>query len=221
MGQFMKTVFEKVLAKLLTLPLPYYPYKLFMHRYRCIFVHIPKNAGTSVLTVFNDTSGRKHAKWYDFYRASNGFFNHYHKFAIVREPLHRLYSSYQYAVSGGNQGDEDLAIQQSIGGQCDSFEGFVNNVLDADFIMLQLLFQPQYLYLYDRALNCRVDTVLRYENVLEEWQSMAKEYGYPTHLPWLNASDASRLPLPDLSNAAMAKVKLLYRFDYQLFQYEC
>jgi hypothetical protein len=50
---------------------------------------------------------------------------------------------------------------------------------------------------------------------------MAKEYGYPTHLPWINASDSSRLPLPDLSNAAMAKVKLLYRFDYQLFHYEC
>ncbi len=211
---------DKILRLLCRLPLPFYPYKAFMHRHKCIFVHIPKNAGTSVLNVFGDESGRKHAKWYDFYRASNYFFNRYHKFAIVREPMARLYSSYKYAMAGGNQSAEDLAIEQTLKAKCQCFESFVIEVLDSDFLMLQLLFQPQYLYIYDRQLTCRIDTVLNYERLVQDWHLMATKYRYPLNLPWLNASKTKRESLPLLSNEAIAKVHQLYRFDYELLGYK-
>lgn len=215
---------DKISKIISRLPLAFYPYKPFMHRYKCIFVHIPKNAGTSVLKVFGDDSGRKHAKWFDFFRASNQFFNKYHKFAIIREPMARLYSSYKYAITGGNQSREDLAIQQSIKAKCHSFESFILEVLDADFLMLQLLFQPQYLYIYDRQLACRVDTVLKYETLTNDWKLLAQEKSYPINLPWLNASiDLSNnkkdVSLPVLNKEAISKVHRLYKFDFELLGY--
>jgi len=213
-----------LLTKLLQrLPISFYPYKQFMHKNKCIFIHIPKNAGTSILKMFNDNAGRKHAKWYDFYRASHYFFNRYTKFAIIREPLERLHSSYQYYVLGGNKQAEDLAIQQQILAKSDSFESFINNVLNADFLMLQLLFQPQYLYIYDRQLNCRVDVLLRYEHLSQDWNNFAHKMQYPKNLPWLNASknkyDNSEDNSLEISSAARNKVQELYKFDYQLLGY--
>ncbi len=40
-----------------------YPYKEYMHRHRCIFVHIPKTAGTSIVTCLGGNAvNRTHAK---------------------------------------------------------------------------------------------------------------------------------------------------------------
>ncbi|WDE00531.1 sulfotransferase family 2 domain-containing protein [Thalassomonas actiniarum] len=200
------------------IPFSYYPYKAFMHKHKCIFVHIPKNAGSSVLTLFYDQGGRKHAKWYEFYESNDYFFRRYHKFAIVREPLARLYSAYRYCLKGGNQQSDDLALREIILANSNGFSDFIEFVLDADFLMLQLLFQPQYLYLYDRQLICKIDTVLRYETLHKDWQALAASQGYPMELPKVNAA-AVESPVPKISPRALAKVYSLYRLDYQLLAY--
>ncbi|WDE13277.1 sulfotransferase family 2 domain-containing protein [Thalassomonas haliotis] len=206
------------------LPISYYPYKPFMHTYNCIFIHIPKNAGSSVLRAFNDQGGRKHAKWHDFYAANSYFFRRYHKFAIVREPAERLYSAYRYYLKGGNQSEEDLALTQKISEHNSNFSGFVESILDTDFYMLQPLFQPQYLYVYDRRLICRVDRLLRYETLMQDWRDLARAQAFPENLPWVNASqdkvESNNKPsLPALSEKAIKKINQLYKLDFELLGY--
>lgn len=189
-----------------------------MHKHHCIFIHIPKNAGSSVLQAFNDKAGRKHAKWYEFFESNDYFFNRYFKFAIVREPLPRLYSAYSYVLKGGSGSADDIALQQFIIANSHDFESFIQHVLDADFIMLQLLFQPQYLYVFDRQLKSVTDSLLRYENLAHDWQNLAKRRGFVASLPKVNRSNIDKV-LPELSESTQAKVELLYKMDYQLLGY--
>jgi hypothetical protein len=201
------------------LPFTYYPYKTFMHKHKCIFIHIPKNAGSSVLQLFADKSGRKHAKWYEFYESNDYFFKRYFKFAIVREPLSRLYSAYRYVLQGGSGGKDDLALQKHITANSHNFCSFIEQVLDADFIMLQLLFQPQYLYVYDRQQQCVTDCLLRYESLAKDWQQLAQQQGFAESLPKVNTSNSDK-QCQELSETARAKVMQLYNMDYQLLGYK-
>jgi hypothetical protein len=212
-------ILKKIASRLLRLfPRSHYPYKAFMHKKKCIFIHIPKNAGSSVLASFEDKGGRKHAKWYDFYEANDYFYKKYHKFAIVRAPLPRLYSAYNYAVAGGNQSKMDLALKKQIDDGSRSFEDFIHNVLCYDFVMQQPLFLPQYLYVFDRQLNSCVDSLLHYENLFADWQKLALLLSLPKALPWKNSSNVSELPV--LSEQSLTKVSAIYHFDYQLLGYK-
>ena len=96
--------------------------QMISHKHKCIFIHIPKAAGTSIETVFlNDLKldfEDKHAlilgkstnlylpprvvshltatEMLSQHYISEELFNSYYKFSIVRNPIDRLYSTYKY-----------------------------------------------------------------------------------------------------------------------------
>ncbi|NMP32958.1 sulfotransferase family protein [Thalassotalea sp. M1531] len=212
LGSFTKRIFKRI-------PLSYYPFKPFMHKHKCIFVHIPKNAGSSVLALFNDKNGRKHAKWYDFYESNDYFFKKYVKFAIVREPVSRLKSAYRYGMQGGNQSPSDLKLKEYIEAHSHDFESFVANVLSYDFVMEQPLFYPQYLFVFDRELNCKVDELLKYENLQKDWHMFSQKYSFPKELPWKNSSQKVK-QLETLSDITEGKIKQIYNKDFILLNYK-
>lgn len=201
------------------LPLLYYPYDKFMHRYQCVFVHIPKNAGSSVLKAFDSNSVRWHAKAIEYKRASTYFYHRYYKFAVVREPLARLYSSYCYAKNGGNQQVDDLAFQQHLLDNSTDFSSFIQQVLSYDVLFQQTIFQPQYWYIFDKQHCCQMDKLLRYETLAEDWHTLAKKRKFPTNLPWVNASANKPKSLPSINEAAKQKVYELYYYDFKLLGY--
>ena len=211
--------FKRIINALLKrLPVSYYPYKPFMHKYNCIFIHIPKNAGSSVLAAFNDNNGRKHAKWYDFLEANEYFYKRYYKFSIVREPLTRLFSAYKYALKGGNNSYSDQALSLYIKERCSCFSSFIDNVLCADFVMQQPLFTPQYLYIFNRQLQCEADSIIYYESLATDWQRVTSELGCLVELPWKNASNGDSMPV--LPPHTLKKVSDIYCFDYKLLNYD-
>ena len=80
------------------------------HRYKAIFIHIPKTAGTSIYTVLSIPQNEKH-----FYTAAHKIpshqhltptqlkpkipgpiWNNYFKFTVVRNPFDRVVSDYRY-----------------------------------------------------------------------------------------------------------------------------
>lgn len=68
-------------------------------QYKTIFIHIPRNAGTSVKNVLQDTSGSDKHLTVDEIRLKEPVKAYkYHKWTIVRNPWERELSLYQYAI---------------------------------------------------------------------------------------------------------------------------
>ena len=62
-----------------------------------IFIHIPRNAGTSILRSFK-MNYIGHHNWDDYKRLNSYWMiNKYKKFCVFRDPLERFISSYNYA----------------------------------------------------------------------------------------------------------------------------
>ncbi|MBU2972635.1 sulfotransferase family protein [Pseudoalteromonas sp. C2R02] len=221
MMNYMMDLFTRILKRL---PLAQYPYKPFMIKHKCIFLHIPKNAGTSILTAFDDEGVRRHIPWIHFHRANSARFKQYFKFTVIREPISRLYSAYNYLLNGGNQSSDDLALSEYIKQNSKDFNSFIMNVLCSDLIMQHELLWPQYLFIYDRQLNLKVDKVLKLESLASDWHCFAKQKGFPIDLPFENKSDVNRagqqLDLINILNSsAKNKISDLYHNDFKLLKY--
>jgi len=205
------------------LPLPTYPYRMYMHRHRCIFIHIPKCAGSSILKALGHTGGRDHVEWRHYQGANPKWFKHYFKFAICRHPLDRLKSGYEYVIKGGNGSNQDLELQRYVKDHCEDFNAFIQTVLDHAFISENILFKQQYLFVFNREGKCQADSILRYEQLDQDWVKMAATKGYPQTLAKTNTSQKATKDLNKLAKTlsvdALNKVEYLYHNDFVYFQY--
>ena len=73
---------------------------MIIDKHKTIFIHIPKNAGTSIETLFANDSFRiqpnKHADIYEIKRKFKNSYNSHKKFTIIRNPYDKMVSWYFY-----------------------------------------------------------------------------------------------------------------------------
>ena len=73
---------------------------MIIDQYKTIFIHIPKNAGTSIETYFANGSVRiqpdKHADIHEIKTKFKNSYNNYKKFTIIRNPYDKMVSWYFY-----------------------------------------------------------------------------------------------------------------------------
>ena len=73
---------------------------MIIEEYKAIFIHIPKNAGTSIETLFANNSFKvqpyKHANIHDIKKLFPEVYKSYRKFTIVRNPYDKMVSWYFY-----------------------------------------------------------------------------------------------------------------------------
>ncbi|WP_309495539.1 sulfotransferase family 2 domain-containing protein [Sulfurovum sp.] len=196
-----------------------YPYRKYTKEHKCIFIHIPKTAGTSIWRVLlKNKTKRDHIPYSAFLSADPEKFNSYYKFTFVRNPWDRLVSGYEYLLQGGNK-TGDLYFQDLFMKKYDTFDKFVLNYLDKDKIHEHGLFGPQYLYIYDYKGKCQVDFVGRFENIEQDFLKVVKHLNINDKLPHTNKSKRNDYTSYYTNKEVLNKVSDLYKKDIELFNY--
>jgi len=162
-----------------------FPYRDYHRRNGCVFIHIPKAAGTSILHALGKKGGgRDHLPWYVYYTANPVYFRCAFKFAFVRNPWSRMLSAYEYLKGGGNH-KADLETQKRISRYQD-FDDFVVNGLALGDFRSHLMFIPQSEFVVNGDGKLAVDFLGRYETLGDDYLVVAERLNLKKELAECN-----------------------------------
>ena len=186
---------------------------------KMIFIHIPKNAGTSIKSIFSKKVEKpfKHDTIYSIKKEYPDIYNSYKKFAIVRNPYDRMVSWYSYlrGYSLDNdriktyQWDEKKGSYDVIDIVKSDVKGFREWIKDP-FVPTKRLLDNQ---------CCWVDEtvkILKYENLENELNSFLNEN---IKLPFLNKTSRDDM-LKYYDEESLARVYKVYKKDFKQFNYD-
>ncbi|MCL7945691.1 sulfotransferase family 2 domain-containing protein [Marinobacter sp. ATCH36] len=203
-----------------------FPFRRYTKKYQCIYIHIPKSAGTSILTALqNGRPHRDHANIKDYYRRDPARSEDYFKFSFVRNPYDRIASVFFYLQRGGNGGSNDLEIKYDMLNRgIYNVNDFVNKFLDEEACLQYVLLRTQYSFFVDDKGEFKMDFVGKYENLEHDFLYVADKIGLPIRkLPKLNMSDNQPLPhmgyIHHFNDISLRKINALYLDDFEKFGY--
>ena len=200
---------------------------MISHKYSCIFIHIPKCAGTSVDSLLLgsgkplDRFDSKNNIWLQHATAkevkknycTEKQFKEYFKFTIVRNPFDRIVSSFNWLGGDLNNKKEfkDFILRRG------RFKEILNS---KTYIKSNMYHQimPAYKYLFENN-KLIVDFVGKFENLISDWDYICKKLGTSLKLPYIN-----RMPhkhYKEVFNKDARKIiENLYKDDLKLFSYK-
>jgi hypothetical protein len=141
---------------------------------KSVFVHIPKNAGSTVSkTFFNTNVYLGHYKWWFYQACLKEKYEDYFSFAFKRDPYTRLVSAYSYIKRGGNSLN-DKNFYSANSAKFKSFDIFVSQ-LEKDINMRSWVhFQPQTDFIFDHSDKLRIKHLASFESFNEEMKKIEK-----------------------------------------------
>lgn len=191
-------------------------YSYFADDFRCIFIHIPKAAGTSVaLTLFGQ--GSRHVPWFEYQKANPRKFKSYFKFTFVRNPWDRLASSYFFLRKGGMNAD-DAAWAEANLRDFDDFASFVRGWVNERNIQTWVHFRPQHYFICNPDGKVMMDFVGRMENMESDFSYVAERLGCTRKLMEVN-SGSNRNYNAYYDDETREIVRRVYARDIELFGY--
>lgn len=138
------------------------------------FVHIPKNGGTSVESILFNGQKVGHRTWIELMSFAPDYFERWKKFAIVREPVERFLSAYDYLSKGGRN-LIDAEVGRRFIKRYDDVNAFVTSLQKGNkFSQLSQYFhfRPQSEYVLSNDNKCMVNHFLLFENYNQELSSL-------------------------------------------------
>lgn len=198
-----------------------YPYRTYMDRHKCIFIHIPKAAGTSIINALaHKRLPRDHCSYHIYRQASKKKFENYFKFCFVRHPYTRILSVFNYLKNGGNK-RSDLKLQETLLDKYPTFDKFVVEFLNKDIIHQILLLKPQYTFVCNHDFKLMVDFCGRFESIDKDFFLVCERLGIKKNLPKLNVSKANSKSFgyEDIGRPVIEKLNYLYEKDFEVFKY--
>lgn len=190
-------------------------YLPIFNEHETIFVHIPKTAGTSVSQAIYEEQPWHHP--IDLYfKLDEEKCNNYFKFAFVRNPWDRLYSTFLYAKKISHPIYHGPLSEIA---KLASFEEFVMQWCTQDKINKHFFLKPQFHFLTIDGKNLAVDFIGYFENIDEDFEHLCQKLGIKKHLPKMNQSqkkdDVQKIYTLEMKN----RVAELYSQDLQHFDY--
>lgn len=203
-------------------------YKLNIYRrYRywskehCIFIHVPKVAGTSInRALYGKTLG--HYKAFEIKHAFPLFFTKSFKFSFVRNPWDRTLSAYKFAKMGRTESMGVRNAEQYKIPEFDSFEKFVTQWLPNQKLEeLDFIFQPQYYFLYDDKDELLVDFTGKLEYLDEDIKQLETKLNRQLNISHENKTSGGKNYRDDYRTPEMIQIiRNIYEKDIELFGYE-
>jgi len=194
------------------------------HEKKCIFIHIPKTAGTSIEQFIRDhgknnllfigvrnNRSLQHLTANELKTMMPYIYKKYYKFSIVRNPYDKLLSEYYWNPSinmGYKNGKSKKDFLKKVTEIVESKKYF-NDIYNDHFI-------PQYNFLFYKN-KLLVDQLFKYEDL--EWVSnfLKKKLKIIRHFPYLNKNDIEKEGWDDDEKNIIYN---LYKNDFLYFGYQ-
>ncbi|WP_260959363.1 sulfotransferase family protein [Pseudomonas citri] len=189
-------------------------------RRACLFIHVPKCAGSSVCVGLFDgySPGHLPLYWYEEQFAQQ--YAASFKFTFVRDPLERAYSAYAF-LRGNKLGQRDHAAQKLVSLYRD-FDDFVSRWLHPENITRQLHFAPQTDFLTDSLGHLAMDFIGYQEHLERDYRQVCEHLGLHATLPHVNRTlNRVAVPVRDICSVRTRRlVRRVYQRDYEMLGYE-
>ena len=191
------------------------------HRAGCVFIHVPKAAGTSVnRALFGRTLG--HYRATDVQRHFPGLYRKSFVFAFVRNPWDRALSAYRFAKVGRTESMGVHRPAQYRVPEFETFERFLHEWLaKRDLTKADFMFQPQHLFVCGAAEKPMLDFVGKVENIAEDMKIVSDRLGRTVNLHHSNkTSDKGGYAEHYHGKAMVDLVARIYARDIATFHYD-
>ncbi len=177
-------------------------------RYKCIFIHVRKNAGSSIIRSFGYKP--KDREWNLFNEGTLGqewnlYRERYHDylvFTVVRNPWDRFVSGWKYLADY-----KHLSLDEVIAN------------LPREGHDYRHLTRPQLDVLVDKEGRFVPDVVLRFETLEHDFKNLCKQLGKPFDLPKVNTTGHNSLK-EFTSQYQIDFIRRHFKKDVDFFSYE-
>ena len=177
---------------------------MIIDQHKAIFIHIPKNAGTSIEEYFGNESVRiqpsKHADIYEIKTKFKNSYNNYRKFTIIRNPYDKMVSWYFYLKR--NLGENYNVIE---------FNKWIKDPSKFWHIDDPISFLKPQCDWIDKTVS-----IIKYENLNEELDNFFKE---KIDLPIVNKSNHDHY-LTYYNKQSLDIIYNKYKEDFKKFNYK-
>ncbi len=151
-------------------------------KHKCIFVHVPKAAGSSIETseIFEDQRVKTreyvggHTTALEYREKYPNKFDKYYKFAFVRNPYSRLVSAFFHLI---NSYPDKKIYEKYFGVLEENFDIFCERSFSEEKFKNIIHLKPQYEFICDENYNIIVDFVGKQENYRSDAKKVFKEIG--------------------------------------------
>lgn len=199
------------------------PWQPWNRANRAVFVHVPKNAGSSTYRTFGiPEPAETHCTAIGYRSANPALWRDCFRFAITRNPWDRFVSAFHYLKRKPASAD-DAAWAACMLGEFDEFAAFEAAMVRSRDLQARVMmwrhFTPQWFFLCDLRGRLLVDHLARFENLEQDLRAIGETIGIDARPARVNVVERAAYQ-EYYSPAGRDLVGRLYARDAALFGYD-